>query len=162
MLARYYGGNEFIDQSERLCQKRALEAFNLDPAKWGVNVQPLSGSRRARKRANHNGRRLCSRPAPPRSRPSWTPSLSRFTGQPDGVLGAAQAARPHHGPRPAARWAVRAISRNEPCANHSSHAAHMRPCVFLLSRMPAYRTATRRTRRRSRRCRSTLRQFRTA
>lgn len=42
--ARYYGGNEFIDQAERLCQKRALEAFRLDPAKWGVNVQPLSGS----------------------------------------------------------------------------------------------------------------------
>ena len=29
---------------ERLCQKRALEAYNLDPSKWGVNVQPLSGS----------------------------------------------------------------------------------------------------------------------
>ena len=42
--ARYYGGNEFIDQSELLCQKRALEAFDLDPAKWGVNVQSLSGS----------------------------------------------------------------------------------------------------------------------
>eukprot|EP00879_Flechtneria_rotunda_P011081 GHRR01011578.1.p1 GENE.GHRR01011578.1~~GHRR01011578.1.p1 ORF type:complete len:425 (+),score=121.11 GHRR01011578.1:523-1797(+) len=42
--ARYYGGNEFIDQAERLCQKRALEAFKLDPGKWGVNVQPLSGS----------------------------------------------------------------------------------------------------------------------
>jgi len=41
---RYYGGNEVIDQIERLCQKRALEAFNLDPAKWGVNVQPYSGS----------------------------------------------------------------------------------------------------------------------
>jgi glycine hydroxymethyltransferase len=42
--ARYYGGNEFIDQAERLCQKRALETFRLDPEKWGVNVQPLSGS----------------------------------------------------------------------------------------------------------------------
>ena len=30
--------------AESLCQKRALEAFKLDPAEWGVNVQPLSGS----------------------------------------------------------------------------------------------------------------------
>ena len=42
--ARYYGGNEFIDQIEKLCQKRALEAFHLDPQEWGVNVQPYSGS----------------------------------------------------------------------------------------------------------------------
>lgn len=42
--ARYYGGNEWIDELEILCRKRALEAFNLDPAKWGVNVQPYSGS----------------------------------------------------------------------------------------------------------------------
>ncbi|CAM6098862.1 unnamed protein product [Calypogeia fissa] len=41
---RYYGGNEFIDQSERLCQSRALAAFNVEPSEWGVNVQPLSGS----------------------------------------------------------------------------------------------------------------------
>jgi glycine hydroxymethyltransferase len=41
---RYYGGNENIDKAEILCQKRALEVFNLDPAKWGVNVQSLSGS----------------------------------------------------------------------------------------------------------------------
>uniref|UniRef100_A0A1B6D8I1 Serine hydroxymethyltransferase n=1 Tax=Clastoptera arizonana TaxID=38151 RepID=A0A1B6D8I1_9HEMI len=41
---RYYGGTEVIDKVEILCQKRALDAFNLDPAKWGVNVQPYSGS----------------------------------------------------------------------------------------------------------------------
>ncbi|KAJ1881066.1 Serine hydroxymethyltransferase, cytosolic [Coemansia sp. RSA 1722] len=42
--ARYYGGNEYIDQSESLCQKRALETFRLDESKWGVNVQSLSGA----------------------------------------------------------------------------------------------------------------------
>ncbi|KAI8828313.1 pyridoxal phosphate-dependent transferase [Chytriomyces cf. hyalinus JEL632] len=41
--ARYYGGNEFIDQAETLCQRRALDLFDLDPAKWGLNVQALSG-----------------------------------------------------------------------------------------------------------------------
>ncbi|KAF2495620.1 glycine hydroxymethyltransferase [Lophium mytilinum] len=42
--ARYYGGNEYIDQAERLCQQRALQAFGLSDQEWGVNVQPLSGS----------------------------------------------------------------------------------------------------------------------
>lgn len=42
--ARYYPGNEFIDMAELLCQKRALEAYRLDPEEWGVNVQPLSGA----------------------------------------------------------------------------------------------------------------------
>mgnify|MGYP000361132571 CR=1 FL=1 len=42
--ARYYGGNEYIDQIENLCISRALKAFGLDPAIWGVNVQPYSGS----------------------------------------------------------------------------------------------------------------------
>ncbi|KAF8429673.1 serine hydroxymethyltransferase [Tirmania nivea] len=42
--ARYYGGNVWIDEAEKLCQKRALEAFRLNPEEWGVNVQPLSGS----------------------------------------------------------------------------------------------------------------------
>ncbi|KAJ4957627.1 hypothetical protein NE237_024738 [Protea cynaroides] len=41
---RYYGGNEYIDELERLCQERALATFKLDPKRWGVNVQPLSGS----------------------------------------------------------------------------------------------------------------------
>mmetsp|Transcript_26307 Transcript_26307/g.44390 ORF Transcript_26307/g.44390 Transcript_26307/m.44390 type:complete len:306 (+) Transcript_26307:149-1066(+) len=41
---RYYGGNEHIDEAERLCQQRALDAFSLSPDEWGVNVQTLSGS----------------------------------------------------------------------------------------------------------------------
>ncbi|KAI0165135.1 serine hydroxymethyltransferase [Hypoxylon sp. FL1284] len=42
--ARYYGGNQHIDQIELLCQRRALQTFHADPEKWGVNVQCLSGS----------------------------------------------------------------------------------------------------------------------
>ena len=41
---RYYGGNEFIDQIEALCMKRALRLYDLNPDEWGVNVQPYSGS----------------------------------------------------------------------------------------------------------------------
>ncbi|XP_069437067.1 serine hydroxymethyltransferase, mitochondrial isoform X2 [Ovis canadensis] len=44
LLQRYYGGAEVVDEIELLCQRRALEAFDLDPAQWGVNVQPYSGS----------------------------------------------------------------------------------------------------------------------
>ena len=39
--ARYYGGNEHIDEAERLCQHRALETFGLSPEEWGVNVQRM-------------------------------------------------------------------------------------------------------------------------
>ena len=39
--ARYYGGNEHIDESERLCQKRALKTFGLSEEEWGVNVQRM-------------------------------------------------------------------------------------------------------------------------
>ncbi|MCJ1297900.1 glycine hydroxymethyltransferase shm1 [Hypocenomyce scalaris] len=42
--ARYYGGNEHIDEAERLCQERALQTFGLNEKDWGVNVQALSGS----------------------------------------------------------------------------------------------------------------------
>lgn len=41
---RYYGGNPFTDKLELLCQKRALQTFKLSSEKWGVNVQPHSGS----------------------------------------------------------------------------------------------------------------------
>ncbi|GAA0175577.1 methyltransferase [Lithospermum erythrorhizon] len=40
--ARYYGGNQYIDEIETLCCDRALAAFSLDPESWGVNVQPYS------------------------------------------------------------------------------------------------------------------------
>ena len=42
--ARYYGGNEVIDEIETCCEERALKAFKLEPSKWSVNVQPYSGS----------------------------------------------------------------------------------------------------------------------
>lgn len=42
--ARYYGGNEYIDQIENLCVKRALELYGLNDSEWGANVQPYSGS----------------------------------------------------------------------------------------------------------------------
>mmetsp|Transcript_18105 Transcript_18105/g.50868 ORF Transcript_18105/g.50868 Transcript_18105/m.50868 type:complete len:190 (+) Transcript_18105:421-990(+) len=42
--ARYFGGNQIIDRVENLCRARASKAFNLDNVKWGVNVQPYSGS----------------------------------------------------------------------------------------------------------------------
>merc|ERR1711871_372810 len=42
--ARYYGGNEVIDEIENLCKSRALAAFKLSDKEWGVNVQPYSGS----------------------------------------------------------------------------------------------------------------------
>jgi glycine/serine hydroxymethyltransferase len=49
--ARYYGGNEHIDESERLCQQRALETYRLNPEEWGVNVQrKLERSRRITER----------------------------------------------------------------------------------------------------------------
>lgn len=36
--ARYYGGNEYVDKIEDLARNRALEAYRLNPAEWGVNV----------------------------------------------------------------------------------------------------------------------------
>ncbi|MFW5853567.1 MAG: serine hydroxymethyltransferase [Patescibacteria group bacterium] len=41
---RYYGGNEIMDKIERLARRRALKLFGLNPKRWAVNVQPLSGS----------------------------------------------------------------------------------------------------------------------
>ena len=41
--ARYYEGNEFIDELENLCISMVKKVFKL-PESWGVNVQPLAGS----------------------------------------------------------------------------------------------------------------------
>ena len=41
---RFFAGDSVIDKVEKLCYKRALEAFNLNQEEWGVNVQCLSGS----------------------------------------------------------------------------------------------------------------------
>ncbi len=41
---RYYGGNQWIDKIELLCQSRALEAYRLNPDDWHVNCQSLSGT----------------------------------------------------------------------------------------------------------------------
>ncbi|QCE15832.1 glycine hydroxymethyltransferase [Vigna unguiculata] len=40
--AKYYTGNQYIDEIELLCCQRALSAFDLHPNNWGVNVQPYS------------------------------------------------------------------------------------------------------------------------
>lgn len=42
--ARYYAGNQHIDELENLCKERALIAFGLSTGEWAVNVQPYSGS----------------------------------------------------------------------------------------------------------------------
>ena len=42
--ARYYGGNTFVDEVEKLAKARALYAFGLKETDWAVNVQPYSGS----------------------------------------------------------------------------------------------------------------------
>jgi len=42
--ARYYGGNQYIDKIESLCQSRALSLYGVDSSKWRANVQPYSGS----------------------------------------------------------------------------------------------------------------------
>lgn len=42
--ARYYWGNEVVDDLEIYTQSLALQVFWLNQEIWGVNVQPLSGS----------------------------------------------------------------------------------------------------------------------
>ena len=42
--ARYYGGNEHIDEIERLAGKRALEVFELEKEEWHVNVQTYNAN----------------------------------------------------------------------------------------------------------------------
>lgn len=51
-------------QVENICKARALKAFNLDPEKWGVNVQARPAPARARIAPHHaeqRGSEACSR-----------------------------------------------------------------------------------------------------
>lgn len=41
---RYYPGNAYYDEIEKLAQVRGLKTFRLDPDEWSINVQPHSGS----------------------------------------------------------------------------------------------------------------------
>lgn len=41
---RYYPGNQYYDEIEKLAQDRALKSFKLQASSWSVNVQPYSGS----------------------------------------------------------------------------------------------------------------------
>lgn len=40
----FFSGDKVIDKIEKICYKRALDAFNLSTHEWHVNVQTLSGS----------------------------------------------------------------------------------------------------------------------
>jgi len=42
--ARYYAGNDVVDELEDLTKARALKLFKLSPKEWSVNIQPYSGS----------------------------------------------------------------------------------------------------------------------
>ncbi len=42
--ARYYAGNQIVDELEKLVKERALKLFKLSSKKWEVNVQALSGA----------------------------------------------------------------------------------------------------------------------
>ncbi|CAD8184655.1 unnamed protein product [Paramecium octaurelia] len=42
--SKYAPQVENYDEIEKLCQERALKAFQLDPEQWGVNAQMGSGS----------------------------------------------------------------------------------------------------------------------
>ena len=41
---RYYPGNVYYDEIEKICRDLALKVFNLSDKKWSANVQPYSGS----------------------------------------------------------------------------------------------------------------------
>jgi glycine hydroxymethyltransferase len=41
---RYYPGNQYYDEIEKIAQERALKCFGLQSSNWHVNVQPYSGS----------------------------------------------------------------------------------------------------------------------
>ena len=89
---RYYGGNEIVDQVEILCQERALAAYGLNPAEWGVNVQ-------VRHRFHATSENACISDTPTSC--ICLPALFGLSRQLCGVHGPLAAARSHHGFGPA-------------------------------------------------------------
>ena len=111
-----------VDQIENLCRDRALQAYRLDPEKWGVNVQPyrcvamagvgLCSWVQVQARTSIRTRRLT-----PRSQPPYTDS-----GSPANFAVYTALLRPHD----------RIMGLDLPSGGHLTHGFYTYKCVVGL------------------------------